>query len=138
MRTFKKISLLILILFYLVAGINHFRNPDSYLRIIPHYIPYPVMINILAGCFELLLALLIIFRKTRRLAGWGIILMLLAFLPVHISMIGDAPLKLGDLQVTPLIAWVRLVVLQPLLILWAWWYTGNSDQNVIHKQSAFI
>lgn len=127
-----------LILFYLVAGVNHFRNPGSYLRIIPHYIPYPVMVNILAGCFELLFALLIIFPKTRGLAAWGIIMMLLAFLPVHISMIGDAPLKLGDLLVTPLIAWVRLVVLQPLLILWAWWYTRNSDQNVSHKQPVFI
>jgi hypothetical protein len=49
--------------------------------------------------------------------------MLIAFLPVHISMIGDAPLQLGSLTVTPFIAWVRLVVLQPLLILWALWYT---------------
>jgi uncharacterized membrane protein len=126
-QTFKKISLIILILFYLVAGINHFHNPNSYLRIIPHYIPYPILVNILAGCFELLFAVMLIFSKTRRLAAWGIILMLLAFLPVHISMIGDAPLKLGDLLVTPLIAWARLVVLQPLLIVWAWWYTRNSD-----------
>jgi uncharacterized membrane protein len=111
----------------MVAGINHFRNPGSYLRIIPHYIPYPVVVNILAGCFELLFALLMVFKKARRFAAWGIILMLLAFLPVHISMIGDAPVKLGDLLVTPLLAWVRLVVLQPLLILWAWWYTRNTD-----------
>jgi len=127
-----------LILFYLVAGVNHFRNPGSYLRIIPGYIPYPSAANILAGCFELLFALLMIFPKTRRLAAWGIIMMLLAFLPVHINMIGDAPLKLGDLLVTPLLAWVRLIVLQPLLITWAWWYTRNSDQNVSHKQLAFI
>jgi len=127
-----------LILFYLVAGVNHFRNPGSYLRIIPGYIPYPSAANILAGCFELLFALLMIFPKTRRLAAWGIMMMLLAFLPVHISMIGNAPLKLGDLLVTPLLAWVRLVVLQPLLITWAWWYTRNSDQNVSHKQLAFI
>jgi uncharacterized membrane protein len=128
-ETFKKVSLVVPILFYLVAGINHFRSPDSYLRIIPHYIPYPVFVNILAGCCELLFALLMIFPKTRRLAAWGIILMLIAFLPVHISMIGDAPLKLGGLLVTPLTAWIRLVVLQPLLILWAWWYTRNLTKK---------
>jgi uncharacterized membrane protein len=122
-QTIKKISLVILILFYLVAGINHFRNPESYYRIIPHYIPYPILVNILAGCFELLFGLLLIFSKTRFYAAWGIIFMLIAFLPVHISMIGDAPLQLGNLTVTPFIAWVRLVILQPLLILWAWWYT---------------
>src|ERR1700744_5949042 len=121
MQLFKKISLIVLILFYSVAGVNHFYNPRSYYRIIPHYIPYPILVNILAGCFELLFALLLIFPKTRSLAAWGIILMLIAFLPVHINMIGDAPLKLGNLTVTPLLAWIRLVVLQPFLILWAWW-----------------
>jgi uncharacterized membrane protein len=123
MQTFKKISLIILILFYLVAGINHFLNPESYYRIIPNYIPYPILVNILAGCFELLFGLLLIFPKTRTFAAWGVILMLIAFLPVHISMIGDAPLQLGNLTVTPFIAWIRLIILQPLLILWAWWYT---------------
>jgi uncharacterized membrane protein len=127
-RTFKKVSLVILILFYTVAGINHFYNPASYYRIIPGYIPYPILINILAGCFELLFAFLLLFSKTRKTAAWGIILMLIAFLPVHISMLGDAPLKLGDLMVTPLIAWIRLVILQPLLILWAWWYTKAESK----------
>jgi len=120
---FKKISLVIQVMFYLVAGVNHFRNPQSYYRIIPHYLPYPILLNTLAGCFELLFGIMLIFPKTRSIAAWGIILMLIAFLPVHISMIGDAPLKLGDLMVTPLLAWVRLLFLQPLLILWAWWYT---------------
>ena len=121
----KKISLIILIVGYTLAGINHFRNPASYIKIIPHYIPWPTITNYLAGGFELLFALMLIFNKTRRLAAWGIILMLIAFLPVHISMIADAPLKLGDITVTPLLAWIRLVVLQPLLILWAWWYTDK-------------
>jgi uncharacterized membrane protein len=121
-QTFKKISLVILVIFYAVAGINHFYNPASYYHIIPRYIPYTILVNILAGCFELLFALLFIFSKTRNFAAWGIIFLLIAFLPVHISMIGDAPLRLGSLLVTPFIAWIRLIVLQPLLILWAWWH----------------
>ena len=126
MGILKKISLAVQIAFYIVAGINHFHNPVSYYRIIPHYIPYPVLVNILAGCFEILFGLGLIFPKTRPFAAWGIILMLIAFLPVHITMIGDAPLKLGDLMVTPLLAWIRLIILQPLLILWAWWYTKRT------------
>jgi uncharacterized membrane protein len=110
----------------MIAGINHFHNPQSYYRIIPHYLPYPILINNLAGCFELLFSLMLIFPKTRAIAAWGIILMLIAFLPVHINMIYDAPLKLGSLTVTPLIAWIRLVILQPLLIWWAWWYTKGQ------------
>jgi uncharacterized membrane protein len=123
MNKLKKTSLIILIIFYLAAGANHFRDPSSYLKIIPHYFPFTKVLNLLAGFCELWFAILLIFTKTRKSAAWGIILMLIAFLPVHISMIGDAPLTLGSITVTPLIAWIRLVVLQPLLILWAWWYT---------------
>jgi uncharacterized membrane protein len=130
-QSIKKISLIIIILFYIIAGINHFHNPESYYRIIPHYIPYPILVNILAGCFELLLGLLLISPKTRTFAAWGIILMLIAFLPVHINMIGDTPLQLGNLTVTPIIAWVRLVALQPLLILWAWWYTKKAKRQKV-------
>ncbi|GAC1308114.1 MAG: hypothetical protein NVSMB24_21230 [Mucilaginibacter sp.] len=129
MTIIKKISLVILITFYTVAGINHFRNPASYIKIIPGYLPYPAVLNVLAGICEIGFALLLIFSKTRRPAAWGIILMLIAFLPVHISMIGDAPLQLGDLMVTPLLAWIRLVVFQPLLILWAWWYVRDESQS---------
>lgn len=113
---------MIMIAFYIIAGINHFRNPLSYYRMIPDYLPYPVLINLSAGCFELLFGLLLILPKTRSVAAWGIILMLIAFLPVHITMIGNTPLKLGDLAVTPFMAWVRLIILQPLLILWAWFH----------------
>jgi uncharacterized membrane protein len=123
MHKLKKTGLVILIVFYLVAGANHFRDPASYLKIIPGYIPNQQIFNLLAGFFEIGFAVMLIFIKTRTFAAWGIIILLIAFLPVHIKMIGDAPLQLGSLRVTPLLAWVRLIILQPLLILWAWWYT---------------
>lgn len=117
----KKAALILMIIGYALAGINHFISPASYIKIIPPYLPFPETLNLLAGIFELLFAMLLIPVKTRKLAAYGIILMLIAFLPVHISMVADAPLQLGSLTVTPLLAWVRLVILQPLLIAWAWW-----------------
>jgi len=124
MKSLKKVTLVILIISYLIAGFYHFYNSPSYWHIIPSYIPYPHVVNILAGGVELLFAIMLIFIKTRKLAAWGIILMLTAFIPIHIDMVIRAPFLLGDsILVTPFIAWIRLVVLQPLLILWAWWYT---------------
>jgi len=129
MNKLKKASLVVMVIFYLIAGFNHFYNPPSYLTMIPTYLPYPKIINLTAGFFELSFAIILIFTKTRRFAAWGIILMLIAFLPVHIQMVKDAPFLLrGSITVTPFIAWIRLVVLQPLLILWAWWYT-REDSN---------
>jgi uncharacterized membrane protein len=125
MTLLKKVSLVILVIGYLAAGANHFRVPDMYIRIIPQYIPLPKLLNILAGFFEILFGFLLIFKRARILAAWGIILMLIVFLPVHIDMVIRAPFQLGSVYVTPLIAWIRLVVLQPLLIGWAWWYTKN-------------
>jgi uncharacterized membrane protein len=120
MRILKNISLAILVIGYLLAGANHFIHPQGYYRIIPPYLPYPVLLNILAGFFEIMFALLLIRPKTRKVASWGIILMLAAFLPVHITMLMNAPLKVGYILVTPGIAWIRLL-LQPVLMLWAWW-----------------
>src|ERR1700760_3848964 len=113
MQLTKKISLILLVVFYLAAGANHFRDPQSYVNIIPPYFPFPEKLNLAAGVFELLFALLLIPKKTRNWAAWGIILMLIAFLPVHIAMISNAPLHLGNLLVTPAIAWIRLIILQP-------------------------
>ncbi|RFZ83551.1 DoxX family protein [Mucilaginibacter terrenus] len=123
MKIFKKISVVILVIFYFIAGLNHFRSPESYIRIIPGYLPYPAVLNIAAGIAEIVFALLAIRPQSRKVACYGIILMLLAFLPVHIQMVKDAPLQLGSLTVTPTIAWIRLVLLQPFLILWAWWHS---------------
>ena len=121
-RNIEKISVVIIVIFYFLAGMNHFIHPQGYYRIIPRYLPFPVVLNIIAGFFEILFALLMIRPKTRKVAAWGIILMLAAFLPIHITMLFNAPLKVGNLLVTPLIAWLRLL-LQPVLMLWAWWHT---------------
>ena len=121
MQISKKISLVILVVGYFAAGVNHFRNPQSYYHIIPHYLPFPVVLNILAGFFEILFALMLIRPKSRKVASYGIILLLILFLPVHITMLAIAPIKVGSIIVTPTIAWARLA-LQPVLALWAWWH----------------
>jgi uncharacterized membrane protein len=121
MKFAKRASLIILTIGYLLAGVNHFINPEGYIRIIPLYISYPKLMNLLAGVFEILFGAMLISKVTRPLAARGICLMLIAFLPVHIQMIIDAPLQLNTFTVTPLVAWLRLA-LQPVLMAWAWWY----------------
>ena len=76
----------------------------------------------ISGLVEILLAALLLLPATRMLAGWTISLMLVAFLPVHIQMIVDAPVRIGMITVTPALAWLRLA-LQPLLIAWSIWNT---------------
>ncbi|MEX8548242.1 MAG: MauE/DoxX family redox-associated membrane protein [Mucilaginibacter sp.] len=124
MSKLKQISLFLLIALYLVGGANHFANPDGYLKLIPPYLPFPKLLNLLAGFFELLFGLMLIFKTTRKYAVYGIILMLVAFIPAHIYMIQIAPFMLGKWLVTKTVAWIRLP-LQAVLIAWAFWHREN-------------
>jgi uncharacterized membrane protein len=127
MSTLKKISLLILIVGYIAAGLNHFRVPAFYEGIIPLYIPDPKLVNAAAGVLEILCGLLLIFPKTRWYGAWGIIVLLILFLPVHIDMLKGHTEVNGKI-VTPVWAWLRLF-LQPVLILWAWWHSKEPTDD---------
>lgn len=110
----KQIALYLLIAGYFLAGINHFWHPKFYYKITPPYIGDAYWINIIAGVAEIILAAMMIFPETRMVGGYLIIVMLLAFLPAHIYTFKMLP----NMQT---LAWVRLVVIHPILIAWAWW-----------------
>lgn len=116
---FKKISVAFFILFYGVAGVVHFLRPQAYVDVIPAWLGDPLMINYLAGAVEIVVAVLAIFRKTRKVAGYITIAMLLAFTISHVYFIQMGNCA-GDLCLDPWIGWVRLIVIHPLLIYWAY------------------
>ena len=114
-RSFKKAGLTVLVLIFLVAGANHFLNPESYRKIIPQYFPYPTTLVYVSGLFEIIFGLLLIPASTRKMAAWGIILLLVAVFPANIQMM------LNYQQEDRPYAWVTIVRLpvQALLIWWA-------------------
>ena len=87
MKMLKKFSLVLMIVLYISAGINHFIHPESYYPIIPPYFPFPALINIVSGLLELILGIGLMFAKTRNVAASGIIILLILFIPAHIYMI---------------------------------------------------
>jgi uncharacterized membrane protein len=111
--------------FYLVAGINHFIAPDFYYPLIPPFFSNPELINILAGVAEVLLGLGILYFPTRSRAAWGIMLMLIAFIPAHWYFIQINTCVDRGLCVPAWIGWVRLILIQPILIFWAYWVSKN-------------
>lgn len=110
----------ILIGFYAFAGSYHFINPEFYSDLIPDYLPYHGFINYSSGFFEILFAIGVAFPKTRLLAVKGIILLLVAFIPSHIYFIQIGSCVESAFCVSPWVAWLRLLIVHPLLILWAW------------------
>jgi len=118
----KQISLTIMTIFYLVAGINHFVHPASYYVLIPPFIPFPVIVNIISGMGELFFGALLIMPVTRKAGVYGIIALLILFIPTHIYMILKGGCMSPGLCVPVWVAWVRLFPLQFILIYWARWY----------------
>ena len=116
----SKASRLLLIAFYFLAGLNHFINPAFYTPLIPPYLGDEALINNLAGIAEIGLGLLVIPVKTRKWAVYGIMAMLLAFLPSHLYFIEIGGCVQTGLCVPAWVAWVRLILVHPLLMLWAW------------------
>ncbi len=85
----------------------------------PPYVPLQKALVIISGVAEIILALLLLFKATRRVACILIALMLVAFLPVHIFMLQQAYLN-SNYQINISMAWLRLL-LQPVLIIWVLW-----------------
>jgi len=103
---------------FLAAGTNHFRVPEMYLGMMPGWVPSPEKVNSVVGMAEFVGALGLIFAPTRRLAGWGLILLLIAVFPanVHVALIGEMP----GYDIPAFLLWLRLP-LQPVLMAWVWW-----------------
>ena len=119
---FKNISLILMTVFYLAAGINHFLHPDNYYALIPPYFPFHQFINMASGAAEIIFGGLLIFSSSRKAGAYGIVVLLILFIPAHIYMIQKGGCMSVQMCIPAWLAWVRLFPLQFILIAWARWY----------------
>lgn len=101
------------------AGINHFRKPKIYLKIIPPFFKNPALINKISGSAEIILGISLCIPVLTNLAAFGIIILLVAVFPANIYMYKNDSAGLG------LPKWLRFIrlPLQFLLIFWIFQYT---------------
>ena len=114
--------------FFVVAGANHFVNPAPYLGMMPAEIPvgWHGALNVLSGTAEILGGLGLILPATRRLAAWGLILLLIAVFPANINMaVNDLPL--GTTRVPSWLLWARLP-LQVVMVAWVSLFTRSVEK----------
>lgn len=101
--------------FMVFAGVMHLVSPDFYGQMIPDFISEDLA-NILAFVTEVAVGVMLILPRYRHWGGLGFMLLMIAFLPIHIwDYTKDVPYvgsKAGAL--------VRLAV-QLLLIYAGWW-----------------
>jgi uncharacterized membrane protein len=117
----KRFFFYLLVIFYVFAGAIHFWNPDFYYPLIPPFLSkWMVPINIIAGVAEIIFGVMMLFPKWRRMAVWGIISMLVAFIPSHVYFIMQHSC-VSSLCTPAWLGWLRLLLIHPLLIAWVWW-----------------
>ncbi len=100
------------------AGALHFVSPRTYERIMPHYLPLHRELVYLSGALEILGGLGLFPERTRRFAGIGLVLLLLAVWPANVQMLLDARAAGKPLWWVALL-WARLP-LQVVLMVWVW------------------
>ncbi len=107
--------------FFSFVGTLHFVIPRSFEAIMPPSLPRHREAVIVSGAAEIAGGALVVPRRTRRLARWWLLGLLVAVFPANIHMAVNPEQVRGlDLNKVPRWAlWARLP-LQPLAMLWVW------------------
>ncbi len=118
-KTLKTVSRYIMSLFYVSVGINHFLNPEWFIKIVPPILlEFDYQLVFLSGVCEVMFGLLILIPKARYYAAWGLILTLAAVFPANIYL---AQTNGVAMDTTAAVAWYRLPF-QTVFILLAYWH----------------
>lgn len=116
MQLLTRIALAIL---FLTAGVGHFTHTSGFERIVPPYLPGPRILVYVSGIFEVLGGLGILVPATQKLAGWGLVALLVAVFPANVYM-ATAGIKIGNFPSEPWMAWARLPLQAVLIALVIW------------------
>ena len=116
-RGARRRSRTLLGLFFIAAGVNHFRDPRPYERIVPPSLQSEAgRVVMLSGVAEILGGVGVFVPRTRRLSGLWLIGLLLAVFPANLYM-ASQPERFDKI---PRWALYGRLPLQPLAMLWAW------------------
>lgn len=126
MQKIKLILKYLFAVFFVLAGVNHFINTAFYLKIMPPYLPWHLLLVYLSGVIEIVLGVMLLIPNFTRMAAWGLIALLIAIFPVNINMAINPELY-PEYSTTAL--WIRLP-LQFILLAWAYWYTRPVDRRL--------
>jgi len=109
---------------YTYVGVRHFIDPNFFLAIMPNYLTFHLELVYLSGIAEVVLGLMLLFKKTRRTAAIGLIFLLILVFPANIHLV-QSELSQSILGVTKSQSIYRLPF-QGLFILIAYWHSKNK------------
>lgn len=102
--------------FFIVAGTLHMVIPKVYRRIMPPYVPAPMVMVYASGVAEIVGGAGLLLARRRRLAGWWLIATLIAVFPANLQMALN-PDQYPDVPGGAVSLWARLPV-QGVFVAW--------------------
>ena len=107
-----------------VVGVLHFVQPSGFVKIVPAWLPAPLLLVQASGFFEIVGGVGLLIARVHRAAAWGLIALYVAVFPANINMaVNDLQPASGHIPVALL--WLRLPF-QAVLIGLAWWLSRSG------------
>jgi uncharacterized membrane protein len=83
----RKLALSLVFCWFFFGGLAHFVFTDAEIRIVPPSLPEPRLLVWVSGVLELIGAGALLWVRSRRYAGWLLILLTIAVTPANIYML---------------------------------------------------
>ncbi|MCK8141060.1 hypothetical protein MW871_04060 [Flavobacterium sp. I-SCBP12n] len=86
------VVLIIMAIFIIYGGINHFIKPEFYIPFVPSFLGFKTVIIYVYGVVEIGIGLLLLIKKYRGVGAFSLLVLMLVFLPIHIwDVFSDTP-----------------------------------------------
>ena len=129
-KTFKiwNILKIVIALFMIYAGIQHFLKPAFFMPFVPEFLPLKTTIIYASGVAEILVGVLLLIKKYAKIGAIGILVLLFLFLPIHIWDVFSETPAIGSQKA----ALIRIPI-QFLLIFIVWKIKNSVSINNINN-----
>ena len=128
MRKIWLVLKVVLAMFLILGGVQHFISPTNYIPFVPSFLPFTLAIIYISGLFEILFGLALFFKKLEIIGAWGVLILMLLFLPIHVWDVFSETPAIGSRNA----ALIRLP-LQFLLVGIAWKVKNNVSEHKLTK-----
>ncbi len=112
---------------FVVAGVNHFVDPATYVAMVPEWLPWAGAAVFWSGVAEVAGGIGVLVPWLRRAAGWGLIALLVAVFPANVDAAFNGMELLGG-PVPAWVLWVRLPF-QAVFAAWVWFACGLGRRS---------
>jgi uncharacterized membrane protein len=108
----------VLAVLFIGAGVSHFARPVAFAAVVPRWLPDAPLLVEVSGVAEIVGGIGLLVPSLRRVAGWGLLALLIAVFPANINMSQTAETD-GSSLVRQAVLAIRLP--RQIVLLWSVW-----------------